>query len=163
MNAAEAITNAINTSAMISNMYLDDLSDEEMLVRPCEGANHIKWQLGHLISSENKMIEAVCPGSMPPLPDGFADKYDKETSKSDNPAAFAGKDEYLKLHNEQRLATLKALEGLSDDDLAKPAPEMFERIAKTVDGIFSMQANHWTMHAGQWAVIRRQLGRPPLF
>jgi len=163
MNAAEAITNAINTSAMISNAYLGDLSDEEMMVRPCEGANHIKWQLGHLISSEHKMIDAVRPGSMPPLPDGFAGKYDKETSKSDDAAAFSSKEEYLKLRDEQRAATLKALEGLSDEDLARPAPEAFAQIAKTVDGIFSMQANHWTMHAGQWAVIRRQLGRPPLF
>jgi hypothetical protein len=29
--------------------------------------------------------------------------------------------------------------------------------------VFSMQGSHWMMHAGQWAVLRRKLGRPPLF
>ena len=82
---------------MIAKAYLEDLSDEELLLRPVEGANHIAWQLGHLISSEHNMVEMVCPGSMPPLPDGFADAYTKETAASDEGAAFLTKVEYLKL------------------------------------------------------------------
>ena len=34
------------------------------------------------------MQEGVAPGSMPPLPGGFADRYTKETAASDDPAAF---------------------------------------------------------------------------
>ena len=49
------------------------------------------------------------------------------------------------------------------DDLDAPAPESLKQIAANVGGIFSMQPTHWTMHAGQWAVVRRKLGRPPLF
>jgi hypothetical protein len=36
-------------------------------------------------------------------------------------------------------------------------------LGSNVAGIFLMQGTHWTMHAGQWAVIRRKLGRAPLF
>jgi hypothetical protein len=32
-----------------------------------------------------------------------------------------------------------------------------------VGALFSVEGSHWLMHAGQWAVIRRQLGRKPLF
>ena len=75
MNANEAIKSALDTAEMISMAYLEDLTDEEMMVRPIDGCNHIKWQVGHLIASENKMINSCCPGTMPDLPAGFADRY----------------------------------------------------------------------------------------
>ena len=153
----------MNSPTMIAKAYLEDLADEELLIRPVEGANHIAWQLGHLIVSEHGMIEQVCPGTMPPLPDGFAEKYTKETSTLDDAGAFHTKAEYLKLMDEQRAGTLAALDNLSDDDLDKPAPEALAPIAANVGGVFSMQPTHWTMHSGQWAVLRRKLGRAPLF
>jgi uncharacterized damage-inducible protein DinB len=153
----------MDSPTMITKAYLGDLSDADLLVRPVEGANHIAWQLGHLINSEHNMVEMVCPGTMPALPDGFADKYTKETSASDDPGAFHTKEQFLAAMDEQRAGTLAALENLSDDDLDAPAPESMKQIAANVGGIFSMQSTHWTMHAGQWAVVRRKLGRPPLF
>ena len=163
MNARQVLKESMNSPTMIAKAYLEDLSDEELLVRPVEGANHIAWQLGHLINSEHNMVEMVCPESMPALPDGFADAYTKETAASDDAAAFLTKEEYLKLMDEQRAGTLAALDGLSDEDLDQPAPEALQQIAPNVGGVFSMQPTHWTMHAGQWAVLRRKLGRPPLF
>ena len=44
---------AIDAGDMISLPYLEDLSDKEMLHRACPGCNHINWQVGHLIVSEN--------------------------------------------------------------------------------------------------------------
>ena len=163
MNATESLKAAFPQADMITKAYLEDLTDEELLVRPTDGANHIAWQLGHLITSEKGMVEAVCPGSTPPLPDGFAEKHNKDTAGSDDAAAFLSKEEYLKLYDEQRAATLQALDSLNADDLDKPAPESLQQIATTVAGVFSMQPVHWMMHAGQWAVTRRKLGRPPLF
>ena len=55
MNANEAIKSALDTAEMISMAYLEDLTDEEMMVRPIDSCNHIKWQVGHLIGSENKI------------------------------------------------------------------------------------------------------------
>jgi hypothetical protein len=119
--------------------------------------------MGHLISSEHQMINGVCPGSMPVLPDGFAERYTKETATSDDAAAFDSKAELRQLLEDQREGTLKALAGQSDEDLSKPAPEEMQAYAPTVADVFSLQGGHWMMHAGQWAIIRRQLGRPPLF
>ena len=163
MNASDAIRASIDAQTMIVNMYLGDLSDADLLVRPVEGANHIAWQLGHLISSEHKMIDAVCPGSMPPLPEGFDERYTSETAGSDEADDFLTKDEYMRLAGEQRAAALAALETLSDDRLDAAAPESMPEFVPTVGAVFSIQPTHWMMHAGQWAVIRRKLGRPPLF
>lgn len=163
MDTKSAIKAALDTANMISTSYLGDLTDEEMMHRPAPAANHIKWQIGHLIASENHMINQVVPGSLPELPDGFADKYNKEASKSDDPAAFDSKAELLKLHEQQRVATLAALQTVSDEDFDKAAPEDMQSYCPTVGHAFLMQDAHWMMHAGQWAVVRRQLGREPLF
>lgn len=64
------------------------------------------------------------------------------------------------MFHEQRAATLEALETIDD---AKLDHETGISYAPTVAAAFEMQGSHWLMHAGQWAVIRRQLGRKPLF
>lgn len=163
MNAQQAIENSIATAKMIATSYLEDLTEEEMMHRPHAGCNHIKWQLGHLLGSDNQMINGCCPGSVPSLPEGFTDKYTKETAASDDPAQFHTKAEYLALNESQNKAILDALHKLSAEDLDKPAPESMQSYAPTVAAAFLMIGSHWLMHAGQWAVIRRQIGRQPLF
>lgn len=163
MNAQQAIRSAVSGAEFIVNMYLADLTDADMLVRPVPGANHIKWQLGHLMTAEHGLINEVRPGSMPPLPAGFAEKYTKETASSDDPKAFHSKEELLKIRGEQRTAALKALESVTDTELDQPCPEKFRSFLKTVADVYILLGNHDLMHAGQWAVVRRKLGKPPLF
>ncbi len=163
MNARESIKASIDLGKMISTSYIGDLSDDDLMRRPHAACNHIKWQLGHLISSENQMINGCLPGSMPDLPAGFADRYKKETAGNDDVAFFHSKEELLSLLEQQRSATMAALEKCSDKDLDKPSPESMQAYAPNVGSAFAMQNSHWLMHAGQWAVVRRQLGHPPLF
>jgi hypothetical protein len=162
MNARQAIRLSIDCTNMICQTYLSDLTDSELLVRPVPGANHTAWQLGHLLVSEHDMVETAFPGSMPRLPAGFAEKYTPETSKLDSPGAFHPKSVYMNVYEEQRAGTLKALDKLTDADLDKPAPEKFREYLKSIGDLFSMQGSHWLMHAGQWAVTRRKLGRKPI-
>jgi hypothetical protein len=163
MTPQQAIKLCIECSDMITKMYLEDLTDAEILVRAVPGTNHIAWQLGHLIGSEHEFTEAAKAGIAPPLPAGFEKKHSKETSTSDNPKDFYTKAEYLSFYQQQRAATLKALDSLSASDLDKPAPEKYGAYVKNLGDMMSLQGSHWLMHAGQWAVIRRKLGRAPLF
>lgn len=163
MNTRESIKASIDLGKMISTSYIGDLSDDDLMKRPHPECNHIKWQLGHLIASENQMINSVLPGSMPDLPAGFADKYTKEMAGNNDGKFFHSKADLLKTFEQQRSATLAALEKCSDTDLDKPSPERMQAYAPNVGAAFAMQSAHWLMHAGQWAVVRRQLGHPPLF
>jgi len=163
MNAHQAIQLSLDDASMITNMYLSDLTDADLLVRPVPGANHIAWQLGHLLQSGYSIVDGVAPGVLPALPADFAGKYTTETAALDDPAAFHTKQVYMNAYEEQWSAIRKALEGMSEADLDKPAPEQFSSFLKTVGHAFSMQASHWLMHAGQWSVTRRKLGRTPLF
>ncbi len=163
MNSREAIKVGLDMAEFISLGYLEDLTEAEMLHRPATGANHINWQVGHIIASENEIMGAAIPGSMPTLPPGFKEKYAKETASINDQAKLLSKAELLKVYRDQRAATLAALAKLTDQDLDKESPEMIRSYAPHVAAAVSMQGSHWLMHAGQWAVVRRQLGRPPLF
>lgn len=162
-----AATNVIKASLDMAefcvNGYLQDLADEHLLIRPVAGANHMAWQIGHLITAEHSFIEMICPNSMPDLPDGFADRYTKETTAMDDASAFHTKEDYVRLMSEQRAGTLAALEKASDEDLDRPAPEEIREYSPTVGATFALQAIHWMMHSGQWVLVRRKLGREPLF
>ena len=163
MSIAGHIKASLELPNMIVRSYLEDLTDDDLFSRPLDNMNHIAWQLGHLISGENFHINQVYPGSMPSLPVGFADNYTKETALSNARAAFLTKAEYVSLMDEQRSGTLFVLEGLSDNELEKPSPESIAYFGPTIGSVFAGESAHWMMHAGQWAVIRRKLGKPPLF
>ncbi len=159
MNALETIKNTIQTADMVCGAYLGDLTDEEMMRRPHAGCNHINWQVGHLIAADNEMANACIPGSVPELPAGFMEKYAKETSSNDDAGAFLSKAELMEVFEKQRAATFAALDGMTEADLDKPAPEKMQGYAPNFGAAFNMIGSHWLMHAGQWVILRRELGR----
>jgi len=163
MDSRGALKLGLMSSQNIVEGYLGDLSDADLLVRPVPGSNHIAWQMGHLLNAERWMIDLVCPGSMPELPASFRDGYSNDTASSDDPSKFLTKAEYLEQFHAVRKATLAALEKVTDEQLDQPAPAKLQHFLPTVGHVFSMQGTHWMMHAGQWSVIRRKLGKPPLF
>jgi uncharacterized damage-inducible protein DinB len=160
MNTQQAIRATMDTSSMVLNRYLADLSDADLMRRPGPGCNHIAWQLGHLIASENHLLESVAPGSGIELPEGFAAKHSKEKIGDDNPANFYSKQEYLDLFEKVHQATYAAIEKLSDADLDQPAPEHFRSMFPTAGHVVILIATHGLMHAGQLVPVRRALGKP---
>ena len=162
MNAKDAIRSSANLSSMVLKTYISDLDDADLMRRPGEGCNHLAWQLGHLISSEVQLLEKVAPRHGIELPDGFAEAHSKEACKNDNPAGFHGKTTYVDLFDKVRAASMAALDGYAPSDLDKPAPEDFRQFCPTMGDMFTLIATHPLMHAGQFVVIRRQLGKPIL-
>jgi hypothetical protein len=160
MTPKELIKSTIDTCHGVLTAYLSDLSDAELMVRAVPGANHIAWQLGHLIVSENGLSEAGF--AMPSLPEGLAAAYTKETSNSDDPAGFHTKVQYLAWLEQQRSATLAALKALPEDDLDQPSPESCREYAPTIGVMFNMIGVHEMMHAAQFVAVRRKLGKPVL-
>ncbi len=161
MKVQDALKMSSNMSSMIAMGYVNDLTDAELLHRPAPECNHINWQLGHLIVAENQLLEKVAPGSMPPLPAGFAEKYTAETAKQNDPEALCSKEELLRVQGEQRAASLAVIAKTSEADMDKPSGMEWAPDVGTV--LYAAATGHWLMHVGQWAVVRRQLGRPPLF
>jgi len=162
MNAKDAIRYQLVGNLSMMKMFLGDLSDADLLVRPAPGANHIAWQLGHLIASEVNLLGMVGIKAGP-LPAGFAEKHTKETASVDTPSAFLKKAEYLQLADKIHADTMAALEKISDAEMDKATTGPMAQYAPKVGLMFLLIANHIMMHAGQFTVLRRKLGKPILF
>ncbi|MCH6552310.1 MAG: DinB family protein, partial [Planctomycetes bacterium] len=61
MNAKDLLRYNVTFTHQITRKYLDDVTDEELLVRAVPGSNHLAWQLGHLVASERSLLEAIGP------------------------------------------------------------------------------------------------------
>lgn len=161
MNACQLAEHSLKFTQLIINGSLGDLSDADLLVRPVEGANHIAWQIGHLIVTERRLAGQL-PGAMyPELPAGFADKYGNNPAAQNVTDGFATKDQYVDLFNQTRAATLAAVAKLNDADLDKPAKGPAN--ISNLGGLLNLVAVHSIMHGGQFSVVRRKLGKPVLF
>jgi uncharacterized damage-inducible protein DinB len=144
---------------MVVQAYLGDLEDKDLLVRPVPGMNHIAWQLGHLILSENHFLNLLKPGSAPALPEGFAGQYAKEAAASDDPKKFHTKAQLMELYAANRAATKKLISELTEQELERTGPE-FPEYAPFAGAVLALCVSHPMMHAGQWVAVRRHLGKP---
>ncbi|MCX7425354.1 MAG: DinB family protein [Planctomycetia bacterium] len=160
--AKHLLCGTIESTHWITRAYVEDLTDAELLVRSVPGANHMAWQLGHMIGATGHFLAAV-GRETPALPEGFAEAHAPETAASDDPAAFATKAQYLALMDQAKAASLAAVEATPEADFDKPSPEPMREYAPTIGAVLMLLATHWLMHAGQFVPIRRKLGKQPLF
>jgi uncharacterized damage-inducible protein DinB len=163
MNVKDALRNNLLLTRNLLTQALSDLSDADLLVRPVPGANHIAWQLGHVVNSERGMISKNVPNqAYPELPAGFAERHNKESATSQDTKGWGTKAEYLALFNKVRDTTIAALDRIPETDLDKPVEGPAARMAPTVGALFALASNHALMHTGQFSVVRRKLTKPIL-
>jgi hypothetical protein len=164
MTGCDAIKSALEGTKAVLNWYLGDLSDADLFVRPVPAANHIAWQLGHVIAGDKFLITGQLPDEpYPELPAGFAEAHGADAAKKDGPDGFLTKAEYVALFDKVRAATIAALGKLTDADLDRPTVGKMAAFSPTLGKIFLLVSDHTLMHAGQVTVVRRKLGKPVLF
>jgi uncharacterized damage-inducible protein DinB len=144
---------------MVFNAYLGDLSDEDLRMVPVPGMNPIAWQLGHLLVSERQFVEAVKPGSCPPLSEEFLAQHPRNPAEVADPSKYPSLAEYKALWDAQHAATRRVIDELSDEDFARKA-EGLPDFVPTVGAALLLSGNHPMMHAGQFVAVRRALGKP---
>lgn len=164
MTTKDAIKANLALSRQILTLFMADLSDADLLVRPVPSANCIAWQLGHVITSEAG-LGAMIPGSTPAeLPAGFADRHKSDAAKADPATAgFHTKAEYLAVFDKVRAHTLALVDAVHEADLDMPTTGRITAIAPTVGHVLVLLGAHLAMHAGQFSVVRRLLGKPVAF
>jgi hypothetical protein len=146
-------------------MTLSDFSDADMFVRPCPGANHAAWHIGHLCNSETSMT-SWAGAKVVALPTDFGEMFNKKTAGVDEAKKFGGfatKAVLLGLFEKVRGATIAWFDALELGDLDKPSPEKVRSWAPTLAKMAIAQCGHVGMHVGQFQVIRRKLGKPIQF
>jgi hypothetical protein len=162
MNAKDAIRQVVEFGDAVTRMYIGDLSDADLLVRSVPTANHVAWQLGHVLAGDRHMLQALGQPA-PDLPPGFEEAHGKGAAACDDPARFATKEQYLALMDQMKAAILNAVDAVPEESLDQPGPESMRQYAPTVGSVLLLLGNHPLMHAGQYVPIRRKLGKAPMF
>lgn len=160
---AEILEQNLNMSQLVVDRLLNDLDASQWLMRPHVNCNPINWQVGHLILSEHQQVSKITVASMPQLPEDFEEIYQKPSGRPtelpccESTDMLLGKGTLHEAMQLQRAATIRVLHQFSPEQLQvdsgiKYAPKIYS--------VFLMIAIHWTMHSGQWAVVRREAGLP---
>lgn len=158
MTSIEAFAATIGQSAAMFPTFLADFSDADMLVRPVPNANHAAWQVGHITAGASKMAGMI--GITAELPAGFIERFNKSTATVDDPSAFPSRVELITLFTKTHDTIKAGVARLSDADLSRETGMSF---APTYKDILTILGLHPMMHAGQFSVIRRKLGKPVIF
>lgn len=160
MTETQLLADLLKKNGDFVGMTLSDFSDADMLARPCPGANHAAWQLGHLAESESGSLQAL---SGKPTEFPFKGKFNRESTKIDDPNYFPRKQDLLDAFGKVRAATVEWVKTLQPADLERQTPEKMRMWAPTVAHLLASTPVHVAMHVGQFQVIRRKLGKPILF
>ena len=164
MNGIDVIKTALDRTRFAINWYVSDLSDADLFVRPVPTANHIAWQFGNVIVGDRYLVQEQLPDARyPELPAGFMEMHGPEGTSKDGPDGFLTKAGYQALFDEVRTATIAAVDALTEADLDRQATGAIATFAPTLGQVFLLVSNHTLLHAGQFSVIRRILGKPVLF
>lgn len=159
MTGTEVLKAALTSTQFAFNMYLGDLSDADILVRPVPSANNIAWQLGHLITSEAWLLKEL-PGATYPETGLALSDYGKETAQSGPKGGYLTKAQYLDAFTKVRAASIANVARLNDADLDKPNTNVLAKFAPRLGDLVLLVSNHTLMHGGQFTVVRRALGKP---
>jgi DinB superfamily len=164
MTAIQTIIAGMESSKTWLETFIGDFTDAELLVRPVPGANHAAWQIGNVICGDPFLVQTELPDAVfPELPAGFSELHSKAGASKDSDAGFLTKAAYLKLLTEVRTAAIAATRKLSDSDLDRPSSDGIKWAGNTLGDVLMFVPTHTLMHAGQFSVIRRKLGKPVLF
>jgi hypothetical protein len=164
MNAIQVLQSTLGSTQWMLNKFIEDLADPDVLIRPVPGANHIAWQLGHLINSEAHLVKEQIPEAVyPELPAGWAEAHGPKATGKDGPDGFWTKSDYQRLFNEVRQATIATVGKLSEEDLDRPTTGRMASMFPKLGNYLLLIAEHTLMHAGQFSVVRRKVGKPVLF
>jgi hypothetical protein len=164
VNGIEVIKASLAGTQHFLKWFVEDFTDADLLVRPVPGANHAAWQIGNVIAGDIFLVKDQFPETpFPELPEGFLEKHGGQGSKDEGPDGFLTKAEYIALFDKVRATTIAALDSLTDADLDRPTSGKMAEFAPTIGRLYLAASDHTLMHAGQFSVIRRFLGKPVLF
>ncbi|SYZ72057.1 conserved hypothetical protein [Candidatus Zixiibacteriota bacterium] len=144
----------LKTNQFVIKKLLDDITEEESMIRGEGGFNHIRWLTGHLYGSDGYSF------SLLGVEDEATGKYSKifggGSVVSDDPAVYPSmadiRDRLYKSHDK----LMEVIEAAPDGDLEKEIGG--ERKQPVWQGL-TFLAMHEFYHAGQIVHIRKMLGR----
>jgi hypothetical protein len=164
----EMIVESLHASHRALRDSVIDLTPEEYLQRPAEGAESAGWVLGHAVFADHEALRelAAFPPDLQCVSDDFAARF---AVRDDNGSAWPAEvDDLLPSFTTYRMAIIRVAAGLTPGSIDRPVrgvilPNNEPAIPYTTTGTVLLALSAYTsMLVGELSVIRSGLGRPPL-
>jgi uncharacterized damage-inducible protein DinB len=143
---------AFRQNAQMLNKSYDSLTTEEWQRRPNETSNCILWIAGHLVWARSRAISSLGSTWTRPWLDQFA-----RGAKPTDDSLYPSPEEVLSAWKDVSESLTSAMENVSDQQLALPAPQ--PSTDGKISGLIGFLSFHETYHVGQVAFLRCWLGR----
>jgi uncharacterized damage-inducible protein DinB len=156
----------LNFSRSLIHEYIADLTPDEWFWQPTEGVTHVAWQVGHLALVEYHLLLKRIRGERAEDAqllhvDSYAKKYGRGSRPNRDREANYGGDELKETLERVHAQAWAEMAAYTDDLLDVPLAEPHPRFSTKLEAI-EFCSQHELLHAGQIALLRRLMGRPPL-
>jgi uncharacterized damage-inducible protein DinB len=159
--ANEPIVYSLQFSRGAVRMFTEDLSPQEMLHRTTPKANCAAWLIGHLTLTDRNMLKRLGVTDLPPLPDADFEKRFSRDEGCPQAEAFGEVSMLLATFESHRDSLIALASSMTPQQLDQPLDKPHPRF-KSVGELLAFMSLHTCIHAGQFTMIRRSLGRPPV-
>ena len=163
--ALQLALNEIRLARAYTLRLVEDLADDDLFTMPL-GVTHVAWQLGHLAMAQYRLLLDRVRGERPEdkllISPDFLRAFGKDSRPSSDRTAYPEPAEIRAVLAGVDQRAHAELSELDDARLAQP-PLKPHPLFDTQLGSLWWCARHEMMHAGQIGLLRRQLGRAPLW
>ena len=161
----ELAINRMRGSRLFTQQFLGDLTDAEWFWSPPQFTTHVAWQVGHIAVAEYNLCLRRVRGRTTADESLISDAYIEAFKLGSKPVAEPEKnpplDEIRRVFDAVHEQSVDELSGRSEAELDEPLAEPHPRF-KTKLGAVDFSPQHEMVHAGQIAMLRRLMGKPPL-
>jgi hypothetical protein len=145
---------------------LDSVPVADWFRMPPGGVTHVAWQVGHLAMAQYRLalerVRGARPGDANLISESFLQLFGRDSVAGADPALYPPADEIRAVFDRVHQQLLAEVPGIPDADLDAP-PLKTHLFCRTKIDCLNWCSHHEAVHAGQIGLIRRQLGRSPLW
>ncbi len=161
----DLVISRMRGSRLFTQQFLNDLTDAEWYWSPPQFTTHIAWQVAHIAVAEYSLclrrVRGRTSADESLVSDAFIDAFKLGSKPVAEPDKNPPLDEIRRVFEAVHQQSIDELSGRSEAELDGPLAEPHPRF-KTKLGAVEFSPLHEMVHAGQIAMLRRLMGKPPL-
>lgn len=161
----ESALERIKFARQYTTRFLDDLSPDDWFWTPAELTTHIAWQVGHLaVAQYNLCMRRIRDRSDDDnefMSDRFIELFQFGSTPSADRSHYPSIEEIRRVFDAVHEQAIQELSQCTDADLDVPVDKPHP-VFKTKLAAVEYCEPHEMVHAGQIALLRRLMGKPPI-
>jgi DinB superfamily len=166
MSTLRIASEQIALARRYTEQLLDGIDMAEWFRMPAEGITHVAWQVGHLAAAEYflvlQRVRGVRPEDDELIAPAFREAFGRTSRPNGDPSRNPAPEEIRAIFDRVHAQVMRDLPNLPEADLTTVLDRP-HRVAKTKGDSLFWCASHEMLHAGHIGLLRRLLGRPPLW